>query len=90
MDQVTARQTEEGEADSAMLTTTLNVRTKRVADLGHPTNGPARPVIKIIRRNKYVVKHKSAKLFMTYAVEKLEAALNISQLILSTSSQKVS
>ena len=26
---------------------------------------------------KYVVKHKSAKLFMTYAVGKLEAALNI-------------
>ena len=25
--------------------------------------------------NKYVVKHKSAKLFMTYAVGKLEAAL---------------
>ena len=32
---------------------------------------------------KYVVKHKSAKLFMTYAVGKLEAALNISHLILS-------
>ena len=30
---------------------------------------------------KYVVKHKSAKLFMTYAVGKLEAALNISHLI---------
>ena len=27
---------------------------------------------------KYVVKHKSANLFMTYAVGKLEAALNIS------------
>ena len=36
---------------------------------------------------KYVVKHKSAKLFMTYAVGKLEAALNISHLILSTSGQ---
>ena len=34
---------------------------------------------------KYVVKHKSAKLFMTYAVGKLEAALNISHSILSTS-----
>ena len=31
---------------------------------------------------KYVVKHKSAKLLMTYAVGKLEAALNISYLIL--------
>ena len=39
---------------------------------------------------KYVVKHKSAKLLMTYAVGKLEAALNISHLILSTSSQRVS
>ena len=39
---------------------------------------------------KYVVKHESAKLFMTYAVGKLEAALNISHLILSTSSQGVS
>ena len=29
---------------------------------------------------KYVVKHKSAKLFMTYAVGKLEAALNIHSL----------
>ena len=37
-----------------------------------------------------IVKHKSAKLFMTYAVGKLEAALNISHLILSTSSQRVS
>ena len=27
--------------------------------------------------NKYVVKHKSAKLFMTYTVGKLEAALNV-------------
>ena len=34
---------------------------------------------------KYVVKHKSAKLNMTYAVGKLEAALNISHLTLSTS-----
>ena len=42
------------------------------------------------KRNKYVVKHKSAKQFMTYAVGKLEAALNISHLILSTSSQRVS
>ena len=39
---------------------------------------------------KYVVKHKSAKLFMTYAVGKLEVALNISHLELSTSSQRVS
>ena len=39
--------------------------------------------------NKYVVKHKSAKLFMMYAVGKLEAALNTSHLILSTSSQRV-
>ena len=36
------------------------------------------------KRNKYVVKHKSAKQFMTYAVGKLEAALNISHSILST------
>ena len=41
-------------------------------------------------RIEYVVKHKSAKLFMTYAVGKSEAALNISHLILSTSSQRVS
>ena len=34
---------------------------------------------------KYVVKHKSAKLLKTYAVGKLEAALNISHLILSSS-----
>ena len=40
--------------------------------------------------NEYVVKHKSAKLFMTYAVGKLQAALNISHLILSTGSQRVS
>ena len=39
---------------------------------------------------KYVVKRKSAKLFMMYAVGKLEAALNISHLIFSTSSQRVS
>ena len=39
--------------------------------------------------DKYVVKHKSAKLFMTFAVGKLEAALNISHLIFSTSSQRV-
>ena len=31
---------------------------------------------------KYVVKHKSAKLLLTYAVGKLEAALNISHLTL--------
>ena len=41
-------------------------------------------------RIEYVVKHKSAKLFMMYAVGKSEAALNISHLILSTSSQRVS
>ena len=41
-------------------------------------------------KRKYVVKHWSAKIIMTYAVGKLEAALNISQLILSTSSQRVS
>ena len=40
--------------------------------------------------NKDVVKHKSAKLLMTYAVGELEAALNVSHLILSTSSQRVS
>ena len=40
--------------------------------------------------NKYVVKHKSAKLIKTYAAGKLEAALNISHLIFSTSSQRVS
>ena len=40
--------------------------------------------------DKYVVKHKSAKLLITYAVGKLEAALNLSHLILSTSSQRVS
>ena len=39
---------------------------------------------------KYVVKHKSAKLLMMYVVGKLEAALNICHLILSTSSQRVS
>ena len=39
---------------------------------------------------KYVVKHKSAKLFLMYAVGKLEAPLNISHLILSTCSQRVS
>ena len=39
---------------------------------------------------KYVVKHKSAKLFMMYAVGTLEAALNISHLILSTSSHRAS
>ena len=39
---------------------------------------------------KYVVKHKSAKLLMTYAVGKLEATLNRSHLILSKSSQRVS
>ena len=44
----------------------------------------------LLQVRKYVVKHKSAKLLMTYAVEKLEAALNISHLILSTSSQRVS
>ena len=38
---------------------------------------------------KYVVKHKSAKLLMTYAEGKLEAALNMSHLILRTSSQRV-
>ena len=34
---------------------------------------------------KYVVKHKSAKLLKTYAVGKLDAALNISHLILTPS-----
>ena len=43
--------------------------------------------VRVTYLNKYVVKHKSAKLFMTYAVGKLEAALNISHLLLSTSSQ---
>ena len=33
---------------------------------------------------KYVVKHKSAKPLMTYAVGNLEAAINISHLILRT------
>ena len=38
---------------------------------------------------KYVVKHKSAKLLIImYAAGKLEAALNISHLISSTSSQR--
>ena len=37
-------------------------------------------------KHKYVVKHRAAKLVMTYAVGKLEAALDISHLILSTSS----
>ena len=32
---------------------------------------------------KYVVKHKSAKLLITYAVGKLEAALNICHLIVN-------
>ena len=41
--------------------------------------------------DKYVVKHKSAKLFMTYALGKFEAGLNISHfLILSTISQRIS
>ena len=40
--------------------------------------------------DKYVVKHKSAKLLMTYALKKLEAALNVSHLILSASSQRFS
>ena len=47
-------------------------------------------VVLVSLSDKYVVKHKSAKLFMTYAVGKLEAAHNISHLILSTSSQRVS
>ena len=47
-------------------------------------------ILMIINNIKYVVKHKSTKLFMTYAVGKLEAVLNISHLILSTSSQRVS
>ena len=34
-------------------------------------------LLSTILKIKYVVKHKSAKLFMTYAVGKLEAALNI-------------
>ena len=34
--------------------------------------------------HKYVVKHKSAKIFMTYAVGKLEAALDIRHLITLT------
>ena len=38
---------------------------------------------------KYVVEHKSAELFMTYAVGKLETAFKISHLISSTSSQRV-
>ena len=44
----------------------------------------------VLVHSKYVVEHKSAKLLMTYAVGKLEAALNISHQILSTSSQRVS
>ena len=43
-----------------------------------------------MKTHKNMVKHKSAKLFMTYAVGKLEAAINIRHLILSTSSQRVS
>ena len=39
---------------------------------------------------EYVGKHKSAKLLMTYAVGKLEGALNISHLVFGTSSQRVS
>ena len=39
------------------------------------------------RRRFNVVKHKYAKLFMTYAGGKLEAALNISHLILSKQSE---
>ena len=42
------------------------------------------------KKLKYVVKHKSAKLLMTYAVGKLEEALNLSHLILITSSQRFS
>ena len=37
---------------------------------------------------KYVVKHKSAKLFMTYAIGKLDAALNISYLIVKYKQSK--
>ena len=48
-----------------------------------------RPIANLLNM-KYVVKHKSAKLFMTYAVGTLEAALNMNHLILSTSSQRVS
>ena len=44
----------------------------------------------VIVYEQYVVKHKSAKLLMMYAVGKLEAALNVSHLILSTRSQRVS
>ena len=47
-------------------------------------------IIRSLEFMKYVVKNKSAKLFITYALGKLEAALNISHLILSTSSQRVS
>ena len=36
-----------------------------------------------MENRKYVVKHKSSKLLMTYAVGKLEVALNMSHLILS-------
>ena len=43
-----------------------------------------------MKTHKNMVKHKSAKLFMTYAVGKLEAAINISHLIFGTSSQRVS
>ena len=46
-----------------------------------------RAALEISNKIKYVVKHKSVKLFMTYAVGKFEAALNISHLILSASSQ---
>ena len=39
---------------------------------------PLTLVLRLLSRYKYVVKHKSAKLIMTYAVGKLDAALNMS------------
>ena len=57
---------------------------------GAAAAGPAPPHPQHAHTGKYVVKHKSAKLILTHAVGKLEAALNISHLILSTSSQIVS
>ena len=62
----------------------------RMSMLCHSGEALARQLDKTVTVavDKYVVKHKSAKLFMMYAIGK--AALNTSHLVLSTSSQRVS
>ena len=47
---------------------------------GFISNNASNTNLHIMKGLKYVVKHKSAKLFMTYALGKLKAALNISRL----------